>query len=150
MPLFITGSYFFVRADQKRYEISSNYANYIELGTRNVTSYYLEAKIENNEFKISGKLLGTTGEVLCDLKDNFIEATTNCTKEMTAYGYRIKDARQNRIFEIRVEAQICHLEGTIYSSSGEIVAQGKETTFVILKGPAIIGKLDSSIGLRID
>ncbi len=147
--MFITGSYFFVRPDQKRYEISSNFANYLELGTKSITPYYLEARIENDEFKISGRLLGTIGEVLCELKDNFIQATTNCTKEMTAYGYRIKNAQQNMIFEIRVEGQICHLQGIIYSSSGEIIAKGNETTFVILKGPATIGKINNSVGLRI-
>jgi hypothetical protein len=93
--------------------------------------------------------LNATGEVICQLKDNFVEATAGCTKEMTVYGYRIKNNQGNKIFEIRAEANICHLEGTIYSSSGEIIAIGKEETFVIIKGPAIIGKVNHSIGLKI-
>src|SRR4030042_484306 len=149
MPMFIKDSYFFVRPDQKRYEIASNYANYIELGIAGVTPYYLEAKIENDEFKISGVLLNATGEVLCQLKDNFVITSAECTKEMTIYGYRIKNSQGSKIFEIRVENNVCHLEGTIYSISGEIAAVGKEGTFVIIKGPAIVGKLNNSIGLKI-
>src|SRR3990170_7024734 len=146
MPMFIKNSYFFVKPNQKRYEIASNYANYIELGIAGVTPHYLEAKIEKDEFKISGTLLTASGEILCQLKDNFVKGALGCAKEMTVYGYRIKDSQGNKIFEIRVEDDICHLEGTIYSNSGEIVAQGKGGTFVIIKGPAIIGKLNNSIG----
>jgi hypothetical protein len=149
MPMFIKNSYFFVRPDQKRYEIASNYANYIELGLAGITPYYLEAKIENDEFKISGVLLNENGDALCQLKDNFVTTSAGCTKEMTAHGYRIKNSQGNKIFEIRAENNICHLEGTIYSGSGQIAAIGKEETFVIVKGPAIIGKLNNSIGMKI-
>jgi len=150
MPIVIRGSYFFVTPYQKRYEIASNFSNYIEIGERGITPYYLEAIIENNEFKISGTLLDATGEVLCTLENNFISTSRDCTKEMTQFGYRIKNKQGTRIFEIRAENIICHLEGVIYSSSGEIIAQSKENVFVILKGPAIIGKSNGSIGFKID
>jgi hypothetical protein len=149
MPIVMKGCYFFVQPGQKRFEISSNFANYLELGIQSITSYYLEAKIENDEFKISGTLLDRNGRVLCSLENNFIETSRGCSKEMTRYGYRIKNNEGDRIFEIRVEDNVCHLEGTIYSDLGEIIAQGKEGKFVILKGPAIIGKSNGSIGLKI-
>ena len=147
--MIISGSYFFVNPTQKRYEIASNFANYVELGIKNVSPYYLEAKIENNSFKISCKLLNNTGEVLCTLKDNFIETQEGCIKEMTKTGYRIKNNQGIQIFEINVEQNICHLQGVIYSDSGEKVAEGTERTFVIFKGPAIIGKKNKSVGLKI-
>jgi hypothetical protein len=150
VPIFIKGSYFFVERGQKCFEIASNFSNYLEVGLKWITPYYLEAKIENDEFKISGILLGITGEMLCSLKDNFIEASKGGIKEMTQYGYRIKDTEGNSIFEIRVEGSVCHLEGTIYSDSREIIARGKEGTFVILRGPAIIGKSNGSIGIKIE
>jgi len=150
MPIVIRGSYFFVTPSQKRYEIASNFSNYIEIGERGITPYYIEAKIENDEFKISGTLLDADGEVLCTLKDNFISASKSCTKEMTKFGYRIKNSQGTKIFEIRAQDNVCHLEGIIYSSSGEIVAQSKDGLFVILKGPAIIGKSNGSIGMKIE
>lgn len=70
---------------------------------------------------------------------------------MTQYGYRIKDKDGNLVFEIQVENDlICHLRGTIYGESGEVVAQDKEGEFVILKGPAIIGKSGNAIGIKLD
>jgi hypothetical protein len=148
MPIVIRGSYFFVTPSKKRYEISSNFANYIEIGELGITPYYLEAKIENDEFKISGTLLNANGDVLCTLNNNFISASKVCTKEMTRFGYRI-NSQGTKIFEIRVEDNICHLEGVIYSSTGEIIAQSKDGLFLILKGPAIIGKSNGSIGMKI-
>jgi hypothetical protein len=150
VPIVIRGSYFFVTPYQKCYEIASNFSNYIEIGERGITPYYLEAKIDNDEFKISGILFDATGEVLCTLENNFISTSRGCTKEMTKFGYRIKNKQGTRIFEIRAEDNVCHLEGTIFSSSGETVAQSKDGVFVILKGPAIIGKSNGSIGIKIE
>ena len=147
--MIIKGSYFFVNPNQKCYEISSNFANYLEIGTKNVTAYYLEAKIEEDSFKISGKLLNHNGEILCTLEDNFIETRRGCIKEMTKCGYRIKNNQGTQIFEINVENNICHLQGIIYSDSGEKVAEGNKITFLIFKGPAIIGKKNNSVGLKL-
>jgi len=149
MPVFMKGNYIFVEPGRKCFEVSSNFTNYLELGIQGITKYYLEAKIENDEFKISGTLLDKNGEVLCRLKDNFIEASKGCNKEMTQYGYRIKEG--NLVFEIQVENDlICHLKGTIYGESGEIVAQDREGELIILKGPAIIGKSGNAIGIKLD
>ena len=151
MPVFMRGNYIFVQRGQKCFEVSSNFANYLELGIQGITKHYLEAKIEGDEFKISGTLLDKNGEVLCHLRDNFIEASRGCNKEMTPYGYRIRDKDGNLIFEIRVEKDlICHLKGIVFGDSGEIVAQDKEGEFIILKGPAILGKSGSAIGIKLD
>jgi len=151
MPVFMRGNYIFVEPGRKCFEVSSNFTNYLELGIQGITEYYLEAKIENNEFKISGTLLDKNGELLCRLKDNFIEASKGCNKEMTPYGYRIKDKDGTLVFEIQAENDlICHLKGTIYGESGEVVAQDREGEFIILKGPAIIGKSGNAIGIKLD
>lgn len=151
MPVFMRGNYIFVEPGHKCFEVSSNFTNHLELGIQGITKYYLEAKIENDEFKISGTLLDKDGEILCRLKDNFIEASRGCNKEMTQYGYRIKDKDGKLVLEIQVENDlICHLKGTIYGESGEIVAQDKKGEFIIFKGPAIIGKSGNAIGIKLD
>jgi len=145
------GNYIFVQPGRKCFEVSSNLTNYLELGIQGITKYHLEAKIENDEFRISGALLDQNGEVLCHLKDNFIEASKGCNKEMTPYGYRIKDKDGNLVFEIQAENDLlCHLKGTIYGELGEVVAQDRKGEFVILKGPAIIGKSGNAIGIKLD
>lgn len=151
MPVFMKGNYIFVKPGCKCFEVSSNFTNYLEMGIWGISKHYLEAKIENNEFKISGILLDKNGKVICSLKDNFIEVSEKCSKEMTPYGYRIKDKGGNLVFEIQAERDlICHLKGTIYGDSGEIVAQDREGEFIILKGPAIIGKSGDAIGIKLD
>jgi len=150
VPIFMKGNYIFVEPKQKHFEVSSNFTNYLELGIQGITKYYLEAKIENDEFKISGILIDKSGETLCRLKDNFIDESKGCNKEMTKHGYRIKDKDGNLAFEIHVEDDlICYLKGTIFGESGEIVAQEREGEFIILKGPAIIGKSGNAIGIKI-
>lgn len=145
------GNYIFVQPGNKCFEVSSNFTNYLELGIRGITKYYLETKIEDEEFIISGILLDNNGEILCRLNDNFIESSEGCNKEMTQYGYRIKDNDGNIVFEIQVKNDfICHLRGIIYGESGEIIAQDREGEFIILKGPAIIGKSGNSIGIKLE
>jgi len=151
MPVFMRENYIFVEPGRKCFEVSSNFTNYLELGIQVITKYYLEARIENDEFRISGALLDKNGEVFCRLKDNFIEVSKSCNKEMTPYGYRIKDEDGNLVFEIQAEDDlVCHLKGTIYGESGEVVAQDRGGEFIILKGPAIIGKSGNAIGIKLD
>lgn len=151
MPIFMKGNYIYVEPGRKCFKVSSNYTNYLELGIKGVTKYYLEAKIESDEFKISGILLNERGEELCILENNFINSSKGCRKEMTTSGYRIKDGNENLVFEIQAERDlICHLKGIIYGESGEIIAQDKGEEFIILKGPAIIGKSGNTIGIKLD
>lgn len=151
MPIFMKGNYFFVGPESKCFEVASNFTNYLELGIQGITKYYLEGRIEDDEFKISAILLDKKGKVLCHLKDNFIETAENCNEDMTRYGYRIKDKDGNLVFEIQIEkGRICHLKGDIYGGPGEIIAQDRRDQFIILKGPAIIGKSGNAIGLKID
>lgn len=147
-------NYIFATPGQKCFEVTSNFTNYLELGIREKTKYYLLAKIENDEFKISGVLLDKNGNVTCHLKDNDIvtsKALHSLHKKMLSkYGYRISDKEENLIFEIQIENElICHIRSTIYGELGDIVAQYSGGKFIILKGPAIIGKSGNSVGIKI-
>lgn len=151
MPVVMRGCYFFVQPGQKRFEVSSNFTNYLELGTPGKTRYYLEARIDGDEFKISGIMLDESDNELCRLKDNFITTSKGCQKEMTQVGYRVRDSKGNLIIEIGVDRDmICHLKGVIYGDKGEIIAQSRNGEFVVLKGPAIIGKAGNAIGIRLE
>lgn len=145
--MILSGSYIFTRPDQKCFEIASNFTNYIELGMRGITKYYLEAKIDGDEFKISGTLLDKNGIVKCVLEENSVKAP--CNKEAINNGYGIKDKDNNIILEIKIDNNICHLKGVIYGDSGDMVAQDEEDHFMVMKGPVTIGKSGESIGIYI-
>ena len=151
MSIIMRGCYFFVGPNNRRFQVSSNFTNYLELGINGITKYYLEAKIVNEEFLVVGTLLDKEGNTLCIMEDSFIKSSEKFIKEMTAHGYRILDENHNVIFEIQAMADlICHLKGTIYGDHGEIIAKDMGEDFIILKGPAILGKSGNSIGMKID
>ncbi|MDG6999435.1 MAG: hypothetical protein JRN15_10010 [Nitrososphaerota archaeon] len=148
MPVNLKGNFIFVQRGQPAYEVSSNYTNYIEIGNRDTTKYHLIATIEKDGFKISGRFLDSFGKELFVMRDNFIEPSSHCQKEMTKSGYRIKDEHGNLVFAIVVSVDnICHLKGTIYGESGEVVAAERNDSFVIAKGPAVLGKSGNALGL---
>jgi hypothetical protein len=143
------GNYIFVEQDKKCFKVSSNFTNYLELGIKGITKHYLEAKIEKDEFLISGILLDKKGDILCRLKDNFIEASNDYIKEMTRFGYRIKNQANDILFEIQANENICSLKGKLYGESGELIAEDKDDDFIVWKGPAIIGKSGNAIGIKL-
>lgn len=146
--MILSGNYIFTRPGQKCFEIASNFTNYIELGMRGITKYHLEAKIDDDEFKISGTLLDKKGMVKCILEENSVKAP--CNKESINNGYGIKDKENNIILEIKIDNNnICHLKGIIYGDYGDMVAHDDEDHFMVTRGPVTIGKSGESIGIYI-
>lgn len=152
MAVIMRGNYFFVQPGAKCYKISSNFTNYFLLGIVNIGPYFLEAKIVEDEFAISGKLLNPQGKLSCNVENNFVTSTQNVAKEMTPSGYRLKEEDTGRmLLEMMViEKGICLIKGIIYNENGNVVAEDKDQDFVIYSGPAIIGKSGNAIGLKID
>jgi hypothetical protein len=151
MSLTISGSYFFVQPGEKCYKVASNYTNYLQLGVKGVTKYYFESKIVDDEFLISATLLDKEGKVACELSNNFITEGKGCTKEMLPNGYRVLDKSREKIFEILVsEKNICELKGPIYDGDGNLIAKDENGNYLVFRGPAIIGRSDGAIGIKID
>ena len=150
MAVVMRGNYFFVTPGQKCYKISSNFTNYFQIGIRNVTSYYLEAKIAENEFVVSGKLLNSDGKLACSIENNYVSETENVVKEMTSSGYRLKHKDGDVFFEITVTSEnVCLLKGKVFDENGQVVAEDKNEDFLVYRGPAIVGKSGNTIGLKI-
>lgn len=146
MGLVIRGSYLFVQPGQKALKVASNYTNYLELGINGITEYYLEAKVDNNDFLINAVLLDSQGKFSCKVVNNFPEKS-ECRREMTPLGYRILSATGELLLGIEAHGELCSLKGTIYDSRGAIVAQEKDDDFLIFHGPAVLGKLGTSLGI---
>lgn len=146
MSVAIKNSYIFVEPGRKAFKVASNFTNYIELGIKEITEYYLEAKIENDSFVINAILLDSHGKSACRVVNNFPDRS-NCRKEMTRNGYLIFSPSGELILGIEVQGAVCFLKGTIYDSKGRIVATEKENDFLIFQGPAVIGKIGSSLGI---
>jgi hypothetical protein len=142
----MSGNYIFVQRGRKAFKVASNFMNYLELGAQGLTGYYIEARVENDEFLINAILLSPRGEVCCSIVNNFPKQP-NCRKEMTPTGYRIVDGSDQLLFGIDVVGSVCRLRGTIYDGSGGIVAQDKGDDFLVFHGPAILGKSGNSLGI---
>lgn len=154
MGMRLKGNYIFTGPGQKAFLVSSNYVNYFELGRKGTTDHYLEAKIENGEFLVSGILYDPKGTPLCNIKENHLENISgNCKFEpLPKQGYQIVDQDQGSVI-LRLflkEPNICVLQGTFYDSKGNLIAEGDENDFRILKGPAVLGKSGNSLGIVFD
>lgn len=151
MGVRLIGNYIFTSPDQKRFLVSSNYVNYFELGRKGITEYYLEAKIEKDEFLVSGILYDPKGTPLCNVKQNHLENIKgNCIFEpLQEQGYQIVDQDRGTVI-LRLflrEPNVCILQGTFYDSRGNLIAEGDENDLRIFRGPAVLGKSGNSLGI---
>ena len=146
MSVTLIGNYMFVRPGEKAFKVASNFTNYIELGAKGITHYYLEGKVEGDEFVINASLLDVQGKASCHIVNNFPQGS-GCTKDMTPNGYRILSEAGELILAIEVDDKICLLRGTIYDSVGGIVARYQDEDFLVFQGPAVLGKSGSARGI---
>jgi len=152
MGVRLIGNYVFTGPGQKAFLVSSNYVNYFELGRKRMTDYYLEAKIVEGEFLVSGTLYDQKGTLLCNVKENHLENIKgNCIFEpLQKQGYQIVD-RGNVILRLFLkEPNICILQGKFYDSNGNLIVEGDENDLRIFKGPAVLGKSGISPGIVLD
>ena len=146
MAAAITGNYVFVRPGQKAFKIASNYTNYVKLGIKGVTPYYLEGKVESDEFVINALLLDRNGKAVCEIVNNFPQGQ-GCRRRITPQGYVVEDEQGNPLLEIKVVENLCLLKGTLYGPDGEIVARDSNDDFLVYHGPLVLGKSGGSLGL---
>ena len=146
MSVTVSGNYVFVQPGEKAFKVASNFTNYIELGAKGITHYYLEGKVESDEFVINASLLDARGKASCHIVNNFPQPP-GCTKDMTRNGYRILSESGDLILAIEVNDKICLLRGTIYDSVGGIVAKYQDEDFLVFQGPAVLGKSGAARGI---
>lgn len=146
MSVLMKDSYIFVQPGQKAFKIASNFTNYLEIGAKGITDFYLEAKVENDEFIFNAIIYDPKSKEYCRIINNFPEKS-EFRKEMTLYGYNIFSKTGELLFGIEAQEEICYLKGKIYSANGEVVAEGKDNDYLIYRGPATIGKLGNSRGI---
>ena len=146
MSIVMTGNYIFVQGGEKAFKVASNFTNYLELGAQGITGYYLEARVENNEFLINATLLDPRGEIVCRIVNNFPERP-ECRKEMTPNGYRITSVSGELLLGIEAHGNVCLLRGRVYETNGGIVAEDKGDDFLVYHGPAVLGKSGTSLGI---
>ena len=140
------GNYIFVRGGEKMFKVASNFTNYVELGVRGVTPYYLEARIEGDEFLVNATLLDRNGKIACQVANSFPEGA-ECRKDMTPQGYLIRDRSGDVLLGMEVSGKVCLLRGTIYGADGDVVAQDRADDFLVFRGPAVLGKSGRACGI---
>lgn len=147
MPVVMKGQLLFVRHGDKCFKVASNYTNYLELGVRGVTDYYLEARIESGGFVIDAVLRNSLGHEVCSVVRNFPKEQ-NCIRELTPNGYRIK-AQEMVLLELFAPANVCSIRAKLYDGEGGLIAEDVEDNFVIYRGPAILGRSGNLRGMVI-
>lgn len=150
MAIHMAGNYMFVRPDQKHFIVASNFTNYFEIGDKSSTQYYLEARVEDDEFLVNGRLYVPGCEDWCEIADN-LPTGGPCAKTVLQNGYRVEDSNGDLILEILVSQNglQCNISGTVYDENGTVVADGGSNGFDIHHGPAVIGKSGSARGIVI-
>lgn len=148
----LKGNYIFTQPGQQAFLAASNYVNYVLLGDPAQRSFYLEARIDKGEFLISGRLYRKDGSLLCEIYDNRVKDASRCKiVPIRPGGYELRTPEGEVHLRLRVkpEQNVCLIQGTLYDDSGSLVAEGNEEDFRIYKGPAILGKFGSSLGIVI-
>lgn len=146
MSVLMRGNYIFVQPGQKAFMVASNFTNYIEIGAKGITDFYLEAKVENDEFIINAIIYDPKSKEFCRIINNFPEKS-DFRKEMTLYGYNIFSKTGELLLGIEAQGEVCYLNGKIYSANEEVIAERKDNDYLIYRGPATIGKSGNSIGI---
>jgi hypothetical protein len=152
MSLTLRGNRFFVKQDEKAFVVARNFTNYVELGVRGVTPYYLEARVVDNEFLIDAILLDQSGKFVCELVGNKVKPgrRNKSVYKRVTHGFNILSQQdESEILGMRIRQNLCLLEGAIYGIKGEIIAKAQGADFLVFKGPAVIGKSGQSYGLVI-
>lgn len=151
MSVALKGNYIFVQPGQKAFKVASNFTNYLELGVAGATDYYLEARVEGDEFLINATLLDPQSKSPCRVVNNFPERSS-CRREMTPEGYRILSPSGELLLgiELDVGTNVCHLRGTIYDAKGNVIAQDDGDDFLIQHGPVVLGKSGQARGITLE
>ena len=149
MPVTMSNSYFFVQPGSKAFQVATNFTNYLELGTQSSEpDYYLEARINEDEFLIAAVLWEPNTGSLLRIVDNFPEGPA-WSRQMLPNGWRIVDQTGKLMLGLEVEGQICHIRGKLTAKDGSIVAEDSNNDFLIHHGPAVIGRSGGAIGILI-
>ena len=148
MAVKLSECYIFVSQADKCFKVATNYTNYFELGAEGVTDYYVEARIQNDEFLINAIVLDPDTKETCRVVNNFPDSA-DCRREMICNGYRILGSSGRLLLGIDVHENVCLLRGTIYDRNGVVVAEEAQDDFLVHRGPAVLGKQDQSRGIVI-
>jgi hypothetical protein len=144
----MTGNYFYSQPGAKCFKVASNYANYVEIGVRGITDYYLEGRIEDGRFLINARLYDPETRQHLSIEDN-VNSDTAFQLDATSTGYRVKNESGRVIFGIEVRVEECLLLGTIHDRDGSIIAEQRGDDFVVFHGPCTLGKEGASRGIVI-
>jgi hypothetical protein len=150
----ISGSYFFVKPGDRAFLVASNYTNYLELGRPLSKGFFLLARVEGKEFKVSARLFNAARQCLVELSDNRVVDPQGSRVEFRPRGgYDVFDAAGNPVLTLALTGDaghICVLRGRFFDENGELVAEGDGDDFRLYRGPAVIGRSGAARGIVIE
>ncbi len=146
MATVLGANRFFVEDQEPCYYVNSNLTNYFEVGARDETPYYLEARIEDGEYLIDAVLL-IPGKPEPVRISRGRPVSQGFDQKITDTGYRIVDESDRVVLAAEDQGGYCLVDCTVYDEQGAVVAESRDDCFVIHRGPAIIGKKGNTRGI---
>lgn len=151
MGIQMKGSYLFVNPGEPCFLVSSNYTNYLEIGSPGSNDFYLIASVQDGQHLIDAALFDDKGKLLCRVVRNHlqdIEEGTWKIKVRPDGGFSVVNGDGETLMSVALDDNgICRIAGKFYDKSGTLIAAGDGNDFLILKGPAVLGKSGAMRGI---
>lgn len=153
MAFQLKGNYLFVNKDEPCFLVSSNFTNYLEIGSPGTNDFFLVASIQDGQHLIDATLFDNKGRLLCRVNKNHLEAADGSNLQIKTRpegGFTIISPTGERVMTVTLNEQgVCRISGEFYDRTGTLIAKGDEEDFRIFRGPAVIGKSGVSRGIVI-
>ena len=147
MPVVMSDNFIFVNPGQKAFKVASNFTNYVQLGLPSPdASYYLEARIENDQFLVDARLWEPDSQEYLSMANNLPKGPS-WSRKMTRNGWLVVDRNDHTLLGVEATGNICHLKGRIIDRDGTMIAEDAGDDFLIHRGPAILGRMGDAFGM---
>lgn len=153
MAFTMRGNFLFVNPGEPCFLVSSNYTNYLEIGSPGSNDFYLIASIKDGQHIVDAALFDNKGKFLCKLVQNHLEEVQEGTWKIRTRpegGFAVTNENGEVLMSVVLDDKgVCRITGNFYDRSGALVAAGDGNDFLILKGPAVLGKAGGARGIVI-
>jgi hypothetical protein len=148
MAMEISGTYLAVQPGEPAYKVASNFTNYVELGARGRTDYYLEARIDDGRFVVDAVLQDPSTGRAVNVEDN-VPTDSGVTRRDRPDGFDIVNGTGHVLLGLDIDGPVAHLRGRITTAAGEVVAEDDADDFLVHRGPMVLGRSDGAHGVML-
>lgn len=153
MGIQMRNNYLFVNPGEPCFLVSSNYTNYLEIGSPGSQDFYLIASVQDGQHTIDASLFNEKGKFLCRVVRNHlqdIEEGEWKIKVRPDGGFAISNGNGSSLMSVLLDENgVCRITGKFFDKKGTLVAEGDGSDLRIYRGPAVLGKSGAMRGIVI-